>query len=241
MTSATVASQFDSFAKVQFFGDSVFSIRNENDAAAVCGRRSNRLLQSTSVIGLSISHGTVVLNVEEVGLRRLADLIVGILKSRQLLVILMLAKQRATAEDLGLTGHCAVNEFSDSISNRDRTFSALDVCGVHLVVGAILSPDAILSSLQSASHDPKAFGVIDVQGSAAIGDGEVGQLAAGIISRDAAFDVEPFLIPGDRRESGLEAIHLVNMETRSVLAHIGGMRTALGRTSRQLGPDPVVR
>ena len=127
MTSATVASQFDAFAKVQFFGDSIFPIGNEDDAAAVGRRCLDGLLQSTGVIGLSISDGAEVLNVEEVGLRGLADSVVGVLKCGQLLVVLMFAIHRSTAKDLGLTGHVAVNQFGDSVANRDRTFSTFDV------------------------------------------------------------------------------------------------------------------
>ena len=241
MPSATVASQFHPIAQVQRCGDPIFAIRHQHDTAAVRGSRLNRFLQGLGVIGFAIPHCSVVLNVEQIDFGRLADSIVGVLKRRQRLIILMLAIHRATAEEFGLTGHGAVNEFSDSVSNRDRTFSTLDVCGVNLVVGAVLSPDAIFGSLQSAPHDPEPFGVVHMECRIAISDGEVRQFAAGIIPRDASLEVESFLIPGDLREPGIESIHLVDVETGSVFAHISCMRAAFGRTSRQPGPGPVVR
>ena len=59
----------------------------------------------------------------------------------------MITKHCSTTKDLSLTGQGAVDEFSNSVTNRDRTFSALDAGGVHLVMGIVLAPDAIVGSL----------------------------------------------------------------------------------------------
>ena len=143
MTTATVAPQLHSFTQIQLLRDPVFPVGNEHDTPAVRESRRYCLLQAPSVIRLSIPYSPVILDVEQISFRRFAGSVVGVIESRQLFVILMLTIHRAAADNFGLTGHGAVDQLGDSIFDRDRMFSALDVSRVHLVVGAVLSPDAI--------------------------------------------------------------------------------------------------
>ena len=124
---------------------------------------------SRSVIGFTIANRSIVVDVEQIESsvcgfgRRYSEKAAAF---RHIDV----HDTGAAADNFGLTGHGAVDQLGDSISNRDRAFSPFNAGGVHLVVGTVLAPDSVFRSMQGP-YDPKTFGVVvTVKGGIAISD-----------------------------------------------------------------------